>query len=317
MGCYAVRKAPKYGKFQHLSNKRSGLNVGTISCGSDTTFYQKGSKLPECRGCFTAAGTMLFLAVFLTLTCAAHFRPYRFALRSLDIAHPTAKAILLAVFSILAVSFMGAFFLLRWTQAPWAVEFYRFAAVWFALSVKLVLAVAAAWVLYGLLRVFGASATAFRLAAGGSVALALVWAAYGFWSAFHPVITHVDVRLEKLPDRWRNRTIVQLSDLHLGHFHTPASMERLAAQVNSIAPDLVVITGDLFDGMSDGGPGFVEPLKQLSARFGVLFITGNHEGYAGLKRCLDLVERAGIRVLSNEVVEVDGLSVMGVAYPGI
>lgn len=260
---------------------------------------------------------MLFLAVFLTLTCAAHFSLYRFALRSLDIAHPTARAVLLAVFSFLAISFMTAFFLLRWTQAPWAVDFYRFAAAWFALSIKLVLAVAAAWLLYGLLRAFGAPTTAFRLIAGGSVALALAWAAYGFWSAFHPVITHVEVELKELPDRWRNRTIVQLSDVHLGHFHTPASMERLAARVDSIHPDLVVITGDLFDGMSDAGPEFVEPLKQLSARFGVLFVTGNHEAYAGLRRCLDLVERAGIRVLSNEVVDVDGLSVMGIAYPGI
>lgn len=260
---------------------------------------------------------MLFLAVFLTLTCAAHFSLYRFALRSLAIAHPTAKMILLAAFSLLAVSFMAAFFLLRWTQAPWAVGFYRFAAVWFALSIKLVLAVAAAWLLYGLLRLFGGPAAAFRFLAAGCLALALVWAAYGFWSAFHPIITQVEVRLERLPERWRNRIIVQLSDVHLGHFHTPASLERLAARINSIGPDLVVITGDLFDGMSDGGTEFVEPLKQLSAGFGVLFVTGNHEGYAGLRRCLEFVEKAGIRVLFNEVVDVDGLSVMGIAYPGI
>jgi hypothetical protein len=260
---------------------------------------------------------MIFLAVFFTLTCIVHFSLYRFALRWLDLGHPTAKAVLLAVFSLLAVSFMAAFFLLRWTQTPWAVGFYRFAAVWFALSIKLVLAVAATWVLYGVLRVFGGPAAVFRFLAAACVSLALAWAAYGFWSAFHPIVTHVEVALEKLPDRWRNRTIVQLSDVHLGHFHTPAAMERLAARLNSLAPDLVVITGDLFDGMRDGGPEFVEPLKKLTARLGVLFVTGNHEGYAGLNRCLEWVERAGIRVLFNEVVEVDGLRVLGVAYPGI
>jgi len=96
------------------------------------------------------------------------------------------------------------------------------------------------------------------------------------------VLTQVDVTLEKLPDRWRHRTIVQLSDLHLGHFHTPASMQRLAERVNALAPDLVVITGDLFDGMADGMPEFVEPLRQLSSPLGVFFVTGNHEVYAGL-----------------------------------
>jgi hypothetical protein len=260
---------------------------------------------------------MIFLAVFFSLTAAAHFSLYRFVLRGLDVSHPAAKAVLLAAFSFLAVSFMAAFFLLRWVETPWTINFYRVAAVWLALSIKLVLAVAAAWTLYGALRLCGVPESAFRFVAGGCVALALAWSAAGFWAAFHPVLTHVEVTLEKLPDSWRNRTIVQLSDLHLGHFHTPASMERLADRVNALAPDLVVITGDLFDGMADGLPEFVAPLSKLSARQGVFLVTGNHEVYAGLRRCLDLVEKTGIRVLSNEVVEVDGLNLMGVAYPGI
>jgi len=260
---------------------------------------------------------MIFLAVFFSLTAVAHFSLYRFVLRWFDISHPAAKAVLLAAFSFLAVSFMAAFFLLRWMETPWTINFYRFAAVWLALSIQLILAVAVAWALYGLLRLFGVPESAFRFAAGGCIALALAWSACGFWAAFHPVLTQVDVTLEKLPDRWRNRTIVQLSDLHLGHFHTPASMERLADRVNALAPDLVVITGDLFDGMVDGMPEFVAPLSKLSSRLGVFFVTGNHEVYAGLRRCLDLVGKAGIRLLLNEVVEVDGLNLMGVAYPGI
>jgi hypothetical protein len=260
---------------------------------------------------------MVFVAVFFSLAAFTHFSLYRFVLRWFEISHPAAKAVLLAVFSLLAVSFMAAFFLLRWLEASWTIHFYRVSAVWFALSVKLILAVAATWVLYGALRWFGAPEAAFRFVASGCVALAMAWSAYGFWSAFHPALTHVDITLEKLPDRWRNRTIVQLSDLHLGHFHTPASMKRLADRVNALAPDLVVITGDLFDGMTDGMPEFVEPLSKLSSRLGIFFVTGNHEVYAGLRRCLDFAEKAGLRVLFNEVVEVDGLNLMGVAYPGI
>jgi predicted MPP superfamily phosphohydrolase len=261
--------------------------------------------------------SMIFLSAFFSLTAIAHFSLYRFLLRWFGINHPAAKATLLAAFAFLAVSFMAAFFLLRWVEAPWTIHFYRFAAVWLALAVKLVLAVAAAWVLYGGLRVFGAPESAFRFVASACVLLALAWSAYGFWTAFHPVLTHVDVTLEKLPDRWRNRTIVQLSDLHLGHFHSPAAIQGLVKRVNALSPDLVVITGDLFDGMADGRPEFVEPLRNLSSRLGVFFVTGNHEVYAGLRRCLDLVEKAGIRVLFNEVAEVDGLNLMGIAYPGI
>ena len=161
------------------------------------------------------------------------------------------------------------------------------------------------------------SAASFRVLGAACVLLALSGSAWGFWSAFHPGMTPVEVSLENLPDSWRDKTIVQLSDVHLGHFHTAAAMGRLAERVNALAPDMVVITGDLFDGMIDGLPGFAEPLKRLSARKGVYFVTGNHEVYAGLRRSLDVVARADIRVLFNEVVEIDGLHLMGVAYPGV
>jgi hypothetical protein len=260
---------------------------------------------------------MIFLFVFFTLTCILHSVLYRFSVRWLGISHPLAKTAALVLFSFLAVSFMAAFFLLRWTENRGTILFYQVSAVWFALFIKLVLAVGATWLLYGFSRLLGASPASFRPLATGCVILALAWSAYGFWSAFHPIVKPLEITLENLPGHWRGRTIVQLSDLHLGHFHDPAAMERLADRVNDLHPDLVVITGDLFDGMPDGMPEFEAPLKRLRAPHGVFLVSGNHEVYAGLRRCLDLASRAGIRVLFNEVVEVDGLYLMGVAYPGI
>lgn len=260
---------------------------------------------------------MIFLAVFLALTAFTHFALYRFILHWLGVSQPLMKTTLLVVFSFLGISFMAAFLLLRWTETPVTILYYRFAAVWFALSVKMIVAVGATWVFYAGFRMAGWPPSSFRLVASGCVGLALAWSAFGFWAAFHPIVKRVEIPLEHLPEQWRGRTIVQLSDVHLGHFHEPASMARLAERVNALHPDLVVITGDLFDGMRAGVLEFEEPLKRLQARLGVFFVTGNHETYAGLRRCLDLVFRTGIRVLYNEVVEIDGLYLMGVAYPGI
>jgi uncharacterized protein len=260
---------------------------------------------------------MIFLSVVLTLTVLLHFALYRFILRWAGVCHPILKTTLLALLMLLAVSFMAAFLLLRWSQNPATILFYRLAAVWFAVAVNLALAAGATWLLYALSRMAGLAPSSFRLLATGCAFLALIWSAYGFWNAFHPVVRPVEISLENLPDQWRGRTIVQLSDVHLGHFHGPAAMERLAESVNALRPDLVLITGDLFDGMTDGLPEFEAPLKRLQARQGVYFVTGNHEVYAGLRRCLEIVARAGIRVLANEVVEVDGLNLMGIAYPGI
>jgi predicted MPP superfamily phosphohydrolase len=260
---------------------------------------------------------MIFVSVFFIVSVTTHFFLYRFAVRSLGLTHPAGRALMLGAFAVLALSFMAAFFLIRWDENPFTIGFYKISAVWFALSINLVLAAAATWLLYGSLRACGVSTASFRVLAAAGVLLGLTGSAWGFWSAFHPGLTAVEVSLENLPESWRDKTIVQLSDVHLGHFHTAAAMERLAERVNALAPDMVVITGDLFDGMIDGLPGFVEPLKRLSARKGVYFVSGNHEVYAGLRRSLDVVARAGIRVLFNEVVEIDGLHLMGVAYPGV
>jgi hypothetical protein len=260
---------------------------------------------------------MLFLSFFLTLTLLWHVAIFRFILRWLGVTHPLLKTTLLAACLVLGISFMAAFLLLRWTENPWTILYFRLSAVWFALSIKITLAAGAAWSVYAIFRMIGIGASSFPYLASACIILALGWSAHGFWTAFHPVVKPFDIALAGLPDPWRGKTIVQLSDVHLGHFHGAASMERLAEKVNSLHPDIVVITGDLFDGMIDGMPAFESPLKRLKARHGVFFVTGNHETYAGLQRCLDMITRAGIRVLYNEVVEIEGLYLMGVAYPGI
>jgi predicted MPP superfamily phosphohydrolase len=260
---------------------------------------------------------MVFLIIYASLSCLTHLAICRFVLRWLDVTHPALRAGVIALLAVLAFSFMGAFFLLRTTQAPWAIGLYRIAAVWQALAINLFLAAVAAWSVHGLLRTLGGPASGFRQVATVAVALAAAASAFGFWRAFHPVVTDVEIAVEGLPERWHDRTVVQLSDVHLGHFHGVSGLKRLTDRVTALAPDLVVITGDLLDGMSDGMDAFAEPLRALRAPQGVFFVTGNHEAYAGLRRCLDLLDRTDIRVLSNEVVDVGGLNLVGVSWPGV
>ena len=70
-------------------------------------------------------------------------------------------------------------------------------------------------------------------------------------------------------------------------------------------PDIIAITGDLVDGSTkDLGPE-VEGLRELQARYGVFFVTGNHEYYSGVDDWLSFLPTLGIRVLRNERVEVE------------
>jgi uncharacterized protein len=69
-------------------------------------------------------------------------------------------------------------------------------------------------------------------------------------------------------------------------------------------PDLVVITGDMVDGTVAGLRRAIDPLFGLSARFGVYFVTGNHEYYSGASEWIEYLSARGIRVLTNQRVSI-------------
>jgi predicted MPP superfamily phosphohydrolase len=148
-----------------------------------------------------------------------------------------------------------------------------------------------------------------------AIALALSTSLYGLWLAKHPVVESLEVEIEDLPESWDGRTVVQLSDVHLGNAHGRGFLGRAIGMVNALEPEAVFITGDLFDGSCSDFDGFEDLLDTLKARRGVFFVTGNHEGYLGLEAPLAFLKKTKIRVLDDECVEMDGLQVVGIGFP--
>ncbi|HWI59117.1 MAG TPA: metallophosphoesterase [Bacillota bacterium] len=128
-----------------------------------------------------------------------------------------------------------------------------------------------------------------------------------------PVVRDYEVRLPGLKPEHDGLVLVELSDMHLGTLIGRRWMEHLVQRVDQMRPDLVVVVGDLVD----GNVGRVEPLrpvlKKLRAPLGVWAVTGNHEYYAGVERCVRLLEEAGFSVLRDRSAEVaPGLVLAGV-----
>src|SRR6266545_6456546 len=147
-----------------------------------------------------------------------------------------------------------------------------------------------------------------RVIAGGVAGVAgllglggLVNVARGF------TVKRVRVALRKLPAGASGYTIVQLSDVHVGPTIGRGFIEQAVKQTNALAPDLIVITGDLVDGTVEQLREHVAPLADLRAKDGVYFVTGNHEYYSGADDWLAHLTTLGIRVLRNERVDVRGL----------
>lgn len=124
-------------------------------------------------------------------------------------------------------------------------------------------------------------------------------------------------RLRVSPPGWKRKgyTVVQVSDLHVSATIGRALVERIVASINALEPDLVAITGDLVDGpVRELGP-LVAPLKDLRARDGVWFVTGNHEYLSGVDEWLAHLPSIGIRVLRNQHVSIGDFDLVGIDDP--
>jgi len=92
---------------------------------------------------------------------------------------------------------------------------------------------------------------------------------------------------------------IQLTDLHLhgvGRMH-----RRIAAEVNRLAPDFIVLTGDSLD-RADGLPDLAEFLALLDRRMPKYAILGNWEHWGGvdLDALADVYRTASCRLLIND-----------------
>jgi predicted MPP superfamily phosphohydrolase len=131
--------------------------------------------------------------------------------------------------------------------------------------------------------------------------------AAGLLAALRPVaVRTVRVGIGRLPEHLAGYKIVQLTDIHVGPTIGRSFIEDMVARTNALEPDLVAITGDLVDGSVEQLGHLVEPLRNLRARDGVFFVTGNHEYYSGADEWLEHLRTLGVRPLRNERVAIRG-----------
>ena len=95
-------------------------------------------------------------------------------------------------------------------------------------------------------------------------------------------------------------SIVQLSDLHTKRFGS--HNEKLVAHIKELAPDLIVITGDMIHRWDEKAASYVDALAALTQLAPVYAIPGNHETRMDEWPVLrDLLRKSGIRVIENDV----------------
>lgn len=128
-----------------------------------------------------------------------------------------------------------------------------------------------------------------------------------------------DLPVRDLPPHLEGRTLLQLSDLHIGPRVDDSYIADTFATASALRPDFVVMTGDW---ITYQGPGYFDRLARLlegfpRGRLGTVGILGNHDYGFGWRmtevadRVALIAREAGVRLLRNETVVVEGLQFLG------
>ncbi|MGE5842068.1 MAG: metallophosphoesterase [Deltaproteobacteria bacterium] len=258
---------------------------------------------------------VLFISIVQAILFLGHWFLYRTLVRFLGVAGPAKLLTLKVVLTLLSVSLVLTSFL-AFRYSNLSVQcLYTAAASWLGMLYLFILASILCRTVYGLAGWFHLPMDR-RILIGVLIGVALLAGLYGFINAGATRITRISVQLPLLPDPWKGRTAVWVSDTHLGQVRNYGFARHIAAKVIDLRPDVVFIGGDLYDGVAVDLDKTIEPFSKISAPYGSYFITGNHEEFSDNTPYLQAVRRAGIRVLYNEKVDLDGLQIIGVNYRG-
>lgn len=141
---------------------------------------------------------------------------------------------------------------------------------------------------------------------------ALLCGSWGTYQAVRvPDVRSIEVKIEGLPKALDGFSIVQLSDIHIGPFFKSTWLSKVIRKTNALSPDMVVITGDLIDGLPHELREEVRPLAELSARYGVFGVAGNHEYYYDAPGWFPIFESYGVDILHNEHRVLPGGLILG------
>lgn len=151
-----------------------------------------------------------------------------------------------------------------------------------------------------------------------TLAVAAGLTAFFLWQNNGLMVARYTYENPRVPAAFDGYTILHLSDLHNKSFGEGQSV--LLEKMESVAPDLIVVTGDLIDRRRfDLGPAMelMEGAVQLAP---VYFVAGNHEAWSGKYGLIkESLQEAGVVVLDNEAVQInkegDHLHLLGLQDP--
>jgi predicted MPP superfamily phosphohydrolase len=119
------------------------------------------------------------------------------------------------------------------------------------------------------------------------------------WDPRELVVPEVRVAVRDLDRAFAGYRIALVTDLHNGPCVPDWWLEQVARRVTELEPDLVALGGDFVSHTRRDLVGLDRALARFRAQDGVVGVLGNHDHWVGPERVLPVLERGGVRVLTN------------------
>jgi predicted MPP superfamily phosphohydrolase len=268
--------------------------------------------LPEKTPPHLAGGVSVFVQTTIALQLLMfllHFMIYE----TLAAAFGIGGWVLGAALAFLSVTYISAILVAAVRKGRLVRAYYRLAAVWFAFVAPLCGACAAFVLAVNISSFFGWTFSPVLMGVA-CFGVAVLGTLYGIWNSGHIRITKLGLRLPNIPNAWRGKRLVFISDVHFGNVRAEGFAKRIVKKIQKINPAAVCIGGDLYDGVACDPDALIAPFKELHPPQGIYYVSGNHEYLRGSEQLSAAVARAGVTVLWNQKVDLGGIDLVGVDW---
>ena len=259
---------------------------------------------------------ILFFGIVILILVISNIPIYFALVKFFSIQGKMSKRLLFYSIPLLSVSFIVSSIIIGKFDNVFTRIFYYSSSLWLGLTVSLLIFSILGIIIYFSAHLFKINFNPIYLAYL-VLGLSFIWFGFSYLNARQPVVKNIEVSINNLPKTWEGKTIVHLSDIHLGAIHGEKYMDYIVEKVNTINPEIILITGDLFDGTGDNIKQSASPLNKLKPKYGTYFITGNHESYLGVDKILAALKDTKLIHLPYQTVNLGGLQITGIDYPKI
>lgn len=132
-----------------------------------------------------------------------------------------------------------------------------------------------------------------------------------------PVVRRAELALSTYPKGAEEIKALLISDIHVaGPDMPPGRLVRIVRQINALAPDIVLIAGDLVSDKSVATRHYsladaVPPLSALRPRLGTFAVLGNHDHWRNAEAARAALAAANVTILDNEAARAGPLAIGG------